>query len=348
MSVCSLARRHVAASIAQPPMAATRNERTQPARAPVLLLGFNRPDLFSQVLDAIRAAQPRELFISLDGPRDSHPADAVGCAEVRRVAETVDWVPSVHVKAREHNAGCGISVSSGISWALSHSDRIIVLEDDCLPDRSFFPFCDELLERFAYDQRVMQIAGCNWGASAERYVGFSYAFNTFAPVWGWATWRRAWELYEYRLDSWPRFKRAGLFDGIALSRRFRSIMRYEFDTVYAGGGTWDHQWQYAVMRNNGLSVSPNRNLCINLGFRHDATNVSEPDYVFSKLPLESIELPLRHPPEVARNPAVDALFEKVYWRKMGKPFRVYRRLVRNERLRRSVRRVSRTVRMRPR
>lgn len=328
-------------------MATDTEERHQVRPAPVLLLGFNRPDLFSKVLEAVRAAQPRELFVSLDGPRESNPADVARCDEVRRIAEAVDWAPALHVNARDRNLGCGLAVSSGISWAMSRSDRVIVLEDDCLPDLSFFRFCDELLERFADDERVMQIAGCNWGASPERYGGYSYAFNSFAPVWGWATWRRAWELYDYRLESWPRFKRSGLLGGIALSRRFRSMMRYEWDVVHAGGGTWDHQWQYAVMRNSGLSVSPSRNLCINLGFRGDATNLNDADYVFSKLPLESLDFPLRNPPEVARNPAVDALFETVYWHKMGRPFRVYRRLVRNERVRRSVRKVSQTVRSRP-
>jgi hypothetical protein len=329
-------------------MAATLNKHDQTEPAPVLLLGFNRADLFSEVLMAVRAAAPRELFVSLDGPRAGNTADAERCAEVRGVAEAIDWAPAVHINARDGNLGCGRAVSSGISWALARVERLIVLEDDCLPDPSFFPFCDELLERFAADERVMQIAGCNWGAAAERYGGFSYAFNSFAPVWGWATWRRAWEMYEYRLESWPRFKQSGLLDGIALGRRFRSMMRYEWDVVHAGGGTWDHQWQYAVMRNNGLSVSPSHNLCVNLGLRADATNLNEADFVFSKLPLESMEFPLRHPPEVARNPAVDALFEKVYWHKMGRPFRIYRRLVRNERVRRSVRKVSQRARTRPR
>lgn len=315
--------------------------------APVLLLGFNRPDLLSTLLNALRDARLRELFISLDGPRPSNPEDAVRCAEVRRIVEAVDWNAAVHINAREENLGCGMAVSSGISWALSHVERVIVLEDDCLPDASFFRFCDELLERFADDERVMQIAASNWGASVERYGGYSYAFNAFAPVWGWATWRRAWELYEYRLDSWSRFKRSGLFEGIGISRRFRSMMGYEWDAVRAGGGTWDHQWQYAVMRHRGLSVSPSHNLSVNLGFRADATNVNEPDYVFSHLPLESIEFPLRHPPEVALNPAVDALFEKVYWHKVGRPFRTYRRLVRSERIRRQVRKVSQTARKRP-
>ncbi len=319
-----------------------------PPPAPVLLLGFNRPDLFSKLLDVVKQAGPRDLLIGLDGPREGNGRDAGDCAAVRRLAEGTHWAPNVHLNIREHNLGCGPAVASAIDWTFERVERAIVLEDDCLPDLSFFAFCDELLERYADDERVMQIAASNWGASEDRYRGWSYGFSTFGPVWGWATWRRAWKLYEYKLDSWPRFKRDGLLDGVAISKRFQSLMRYELDTVYAGGGTWDHQWQYAVMRHSGLSVSPSRNLCVNLGFRSDGTSVTEPDYVFSNMPLESLPGPLVHPPEVARNPAIDALFEKVYWHKLAPGIRLYRKLVRDERVRRQVRRVTQTARRRPR
>ena len=314
----------------------------------MLLLGFNRPDLLANLLEVVRRARPRELLIALDGPRDGNVRDAQACTEVRQLAQGVDWAPVVHLNLRERNLGCGPAVSSGIDWAFGLVERAIVLEDDCLPDPSFFDFCDELLDRYADDERVMQIAGCNWGASPERYGDWSYGFSAFAPVWGWASWRRAWKLYEYRLESWPRFKEEGLLDGIAISQRFRKLMRYDWDTVHAGGGTWDHQWQYAVMRHSGLSVSPSRNLCVNVGFRTDATGVNEPDYVFSNMTLQAIGFPLRHPPEVARNPAIDGLFEKVYWHKLAPPIRLYRKLVRNEWVRRQVRRVTQTVRKPPR
>jgi hypothetical protein len=312
----------------------------------VLLLGFNRPDLLADNLEVIRGVQARDLYISLDGPRSSSPTDAERCRDVRRLAEAVDWT-TVKVNAREANLGCGPAVSSGISWALEQTERLIIIEDDCLPDPSFFAFCDELLERYADDERVMQIAGCNLGAAQERYLGGSYAFTSFSPVWGWATWRRAWEHYEFRMDSWPRFAESGLFDGLPISKRFRGLMRYEWNRVHAHGDQWDHQWQYAVMRNSAFSVSPSRNLVINVGFRPDATNIAEPDYVYSNLPHESMDFPLRHPPEVARNPSVEGVFETIYRKKMSGPIRLYRRLVRNERIRKAVRRVTQTVRTRP-
>jgi hypothetical protein len=243
--------------------------------------------------------------------------------------------------------GCGPAVSAAIQWALGQVEEIIVLEDDCLPDPSFLWFCDEMLERYRDDRRVMQISGTNWGTSGMRYAGYSYAFNSFAPIWGWATWRRAWNLFDYRLDSWAHIKSSGLAEGMAVSSRFRRILERDWAIVRDGGGTWDHQWQYAVLRHHGLCVSPEKNLVINLGFREDGTQLKGADSIFSYLPMEQMLFPLRHPPEVLRNASVEAVFERIYWRRLGWPGRLYRWLVRSERLRNIVRAVIRRNGLRP-
>lgn len=315
--------------------------------AAVLFLTFNRPDLFERLTAAVALAGPRKVFVAIDGPRASRPQDAILCEEMRRLAESLTWPTEVQIKAEPQNLGCGPAVVGAIGWALEQVEEVIILEDDCLPDPSFLFFCDELLARYRHDERVMQISGNNWGASADRYNGYSYAFNAFAPIWGWATWRRAWQHYEFRMESWPRIKAQGALDGMALSSRFRKIMHYEWDQVYAGKGTWDHQWQYAVLRNTGLSISPSQNLVVNLGFRADATNYTEVDRVFSFLPVGRMEFPLRHPPEVIRSAAVEALFEKIYWQKLGWPVRLYRRLLRHEGTRKVLRGLMRKLRARP-
>lgn len=315
----------------------TKAEENRHQPAAVLFLTFNRPDLFRRVLDAVSQAGPRQIFVSIDGPRTNRPDDAALCCEVRRTAEKIGWATQVHLKVEHKNMGCGSAVSSAIQWALTQVPEIIVIEDDCLPDPSFLMLCDELLERYRDDERVMQIAGTNWGAAVDRYAGYSYAFTSFAPIWGWATWRRAWDFYDFRLDSWPRIKASGLADGMSLSPRFRRILERDWETVRAGGGTWDHQWQYAVLRHHGLSVSPEKNLVSNIGFREDGTQIKGADRLFSNLPMERITFPLRHPREVARNASVESVFEHIYWQKLGWPGRLYRLLVRSDRLRKIIR-----------
>lgn len=323
-------------------------DNRSPQATPVLCLAFNRPDLFEQVVGAVGRAGPRELYVSIDGPRPEHREDAELCRQVRKIAEGIDWAPEVHLKAETRNLGLGPAVTSAISWALSRETELIVLEDDCLPDPSFLGYCDELLVRYRHDERVMQIAGTNWGAARARFAGYSYAFTSCAPVWGWATWRRAWDLYDYELESWPRVKATGLAEGMSVSPRFRRVLGRDWDKVRREGGTWDYQWQYSVLRHHGLSVCPQRNLVKNIGFRRDATQLREPDRIFSRLQVEKISFPLRHPPEVARNAAVEAIFERIYWRKRGWPAEVYDRLLgRNPRVHRIMRRLARTLLPRP-
>jgi hypothetical protein len=255
------------------------------------------------------------------------------------VVESIEWASELRIKAEPVNLGCGPAVSSAISWALDQVPEVIVLEDDCLPHPSFLPFCEELLGRYRDDDRVMQIAGTNWGADEGRFLGGSYAFTSFAPVWGWATWRRAWNLYDYELESWPRLKESGDHFRMDLSPRFRRLLERDWELVRAGYGTWDHQWQYSVVRHHGLSVIPARNLVVNIGHGSGGTHQTAPDAIFGRLTLQNAPAPLHHPPEVARNAAVEDVFERIYWQKHGWAARLYRSLVPGPRLRRIVRRL---------
>lgn len=309
----------------------------QSGTTPVLCLAFNRPDLFANAVEAVRAAGPRDLFVSIDGPRPGNSDDERLCAEVRQLAEKLDWQGTVRIKAEEQNLGLGPGVSSAITWALGEHPEVIVLEDDLVPDPSFFAYCDELLDRYRDDERVMHICGTNWGTPRERFAGSSYAFTNFAPTLGWATWRRAWDLYDFKLESWPQVKASGVGEGFGVPPRFRRLLHRDWDLVHAGGGNWDYQWHYTVMRHHGLAAIPECNLIRHLGARPDATNFQGEDRFLDLLPLESLGFPLRHPAEVAPNARVEATFDRTYWQKRGWPGAVFRRVVREPRLNAAIR-----------
>lgn len=316
-------------------------------RAPVLFCAFNRPDLFGEVLAAVKNGGRRQVFVSIDGPRPGHNDDR-RCGAVSELAHEIDWASELSIREEGRNLGCGPAVSSAITWALSKVPEVIVLEDDCLPDPSFLRFCDELLALYRDDERVMQIGGTNWGAATERFSKYSYAFTSFAPIWGWATWRRAWDLYDYELESWPRVKEMKLGEAMSLKPRFRRLLHRDWDRIRAGGvGTWDHQWQYTVLRHHGLSACPQRNLITNIGLRGDATQLSGGDRVFAGLSAGKLSFPLRHPPEVAPNAAVEAVFGRIYWQKRGRPAELLRRLLGTPRLRRVLRAAVRRLVPRP-
>lgn len=306
-------------------------------RSPVALLVFNRPDLTALVFETVRAAKPPALFVAADGPRPDHPADAELCDRTRAVCDDVDWPCEVHHKYEEVNLGCGPAVAGGLDWVFDHVDRAIVLEDDCVPDPSFFPFCDELLERYADDERVMQIAGSSLRAPRSAFAGRSYGFAAFGLVWGWATWRRAWRLCDRSMPTWPSFRDDGLVDGLPMSRRRRQHLRREFDRIYAGHGTWDHQWQYTVLSEHGLSAYPETNLVSNVGFRADATQ-NPLAGEFADVPAQPLDFPLRHPAIVAENPHLERYLEREILRSSGRAVELLRKVLPSHRVRRTLRR----------
>jgi len=153
-------------------------------KAPVLLLIFNRPDTTQLVFNKIRKARPAELYIAADGPRKNQPDDPENCRKAREILRQVDWDCKISTLFREENLGCKIGVSSAIDWFFSEVEEGIILEDDCVPDQSFFQFCQELLARYRDDKRVMMISGDNFQFGRRR-TDYSYYFSQYVHIWGW-------------------------------------------------------------------------------------------------------------------------------------------------------------------
>jgi hypothetical protein len=250
-------------------------------RNAVLMLVFNRPDVTQKVFEAVRQARPPRLYVAADGARADRPADLETTAQVRSIFNEIDWPCEVHTRFLDQNLGCRMAVSSAIDWFFKQEEQGIVLEDDTLPNTSFFEFCDAMLDRYKNDMRIFSVCGSNlaqpWFRSQQ-----SYEFTRYMCVWGWASWRRAWNHYDEALQLWPTVKtqpNALPLMPAGFARRFWSLV---FDLVYLRSiGTWDHQWVFAHWKNNGLSIVPARNMVVNLGFGEGATNTSgaTPNYV---------------------------------------------------------------------
>lgn len=289
---------------------------------PVLLLVFNRPDLTEKVFNRIAEAKPEKLFLVADGPRKGNAEDEKACAEVKRIVENVTWECEVYRNYSEKNLGCGIRVASGISWVFENVDRAIILEDDCLPDPTFFPFCDELLERYKDDDRVMNISGKNLQPD-HTYSNSSYYYSRYPVTWGWATWRRAWNYYDYHLTLWKQLKETDFplqvtkYENTAeyLRHHFNNSFRinppediYNSDYTY----TWDYQWVFACWAQQGLSIVPDRNLVSNVGFGDNATHTKNENHEFAAMPVTGMEFPLVHPPhKIVNRKADDLHFKKM-------------------------------------
>jgi hypothetical protein len=268
-------------------------------KTPVLLIVFNRPETTRVVFEAIRSARPPRLYVAADGPRPAKLADKETTAKVRQIVSEVDWPCDVKTLFRDVNLGCGKAVSSAISWFFSCEEEGIVLEDDCVPSKSFFWYCQELLERYRDDTRVMHIGGNNFIKDWDKKNTNSYYFSRNGHIWGWASWRRAWQAHDLKILKYQALKNSGYFENLFSNklekyyrlRKFNQILKGEIDT-------WDYQWDLARFINSGLSIVPAKNLVINNGFGEGATHTKNGNVEFGQMKANEIQFPLRHPPYV--------------------------------------------------
>jgi hypothetical protein len=242
---------------------------------PVLVIAFNRPELLARLFDRLREVRPEQVFVAIDGPRQGRPDDEAGVRACHALVETIDWECELRTLFQDANLGCGLGVSTAISWFFGQVERGIILEDDIVPDPSFFGFCAELLERYELNPAVFAVSGCNVVPSdVLARPQDAYRFSQIPLVWGWATWRRAWQ--QHRLDDsgWYRelgpvalWKRSGHSVPGALfwATNFELTARGDIDT-------WDWQLVCAAMRSGGLTAISNTNLVENIGFGEHATH----------------------------------------------------------------------------
>jgi hypothetical protein len=279
-------------------------------RSPVALFVFNRPESTARVFDAIRAARPPVLLVVADGPRDGRADDRAACAATRALIDGADWPCDIRREFAAANMGCRSRLASGLTWVFGQVPEAIILEDDCVPDQTFFPFCDELLERYRDDRRVAQVSGANNQKGRNRGP-HSYFFSRYNGVWGWASWRRAFELYDPGISRWPELRDSDWLTRMLGNRAQVEYWTRIFQDTYDGRiDTWDYQWVFAAWVHDMLSVVPNRNLVRNIGFGAGATHTRGQD-TFANDRLEAIAFPLDHPPRVARDARADRFTERL-------------------------------------
>jgi len=297
-------------------------------RTPVAFLIFNRPDTTKKVFAEISRARPTKLMVVADGPRADHPEDEAKCRQAREIVERVDWECEVLKNYSDVNLGCKQRVSGGLDWVFQTVDRAIILEDDVLPHPTFFRFCDELLDRYAEDERIGAICGCNFLDGTKRFPG-SYYFSRYNHVWGWASWARAWKHFDANMKLWPQVRDNNLLRGVIENKKILAYWSGRFEAIYKGEiDTWDYQWMFACWAQSMCAILPEVNLVQNLGFRADATHTKDSTAIEASLTLEPLRFPLVHPETLMRNAAADAYEDgKLNFAKVGTAKRMVQTLM---------------------
>jgi hypothetical protein len=293
--------------------------RIPPEQIPVLLTIFNRPDKTRAVMENLRQIKPNRLFVAADGPRLDHPQDIEKCRLARQEATAVDWACDLKKRFLDDNIGCDPAVSSAISWFFEHVEFGIILEDDCIPQPDFFGFCGELLERYLDDKRIMQISSLS--PYTAREYPYDYHFSRMFRCSGcWATWRRAWNHFTCSMARYSDKEAFGIFrayqgDYLKCLQQYQTLLAFQEGSLNQWDH-WDFQWNMACYAQNGLSIVPEKNLMINIGFDDDSTHTRKVGPILENLQAMPLTFPLRHPQFVYADIQPERSLEKTVYRSL--------------------------------
>lgn len=254
---------------------------------PVLLLVFNRPDLLLRLINSIENVKPKNIYVACDGPRND--TDKVKIEEIRKIIQDISWNPNVRTLFREQNLTTYKAIPSALDWFFSYESEGIILEDDCIPDPTFFKFCEENLKKYRENTNILTISGNN--VQNKKFGDGSYYFSHVPHIWGWATWKRAWQLFDSEMQTFPDFKKNDTLTRYFKDDKVRRRLLQIFQRAYDGQNIWDFKLTYMHFINNGYSIIPNNNLVTNIGFDERATHPlmnNDPLANLKVIPLENI------------------------------------------------------------
>lgn len=284
-------------------------------KTPIVFIIFRRPAETERVFETIRQAKPSKLFIIADGPRKGKPGEEENCQLARKVIDSVDWPCDVIKNYSDTNLGCAKRVSTGLDWVFKQVDRAIILEDDCVPDPSLFPFFDELLEKYKDENQIFSITGHNhlgeWQSKSQ-----SYFFSNYFDCWGWATWRRVWQNFDPDMKLWADpVSKEKVKAVIGDTRQFRNRERV-LEAAYQGKiDSWAYPFFFTSLLHSGLTITPSVNLIENIGFGADASNTNNARDHRSKLKRNNLNFPLKHPQFIDVDREYDYQRYKKVWQK---------------------------------
>jgi hypothetical protein len=288
---------------------------------PVLLIVFNRPDTTIKVFEAIRKAKPSKIYIAADSPRIGNIDDEKNCALVKEIVTKVDWECKLYFRFAETNQGCGPGPYNSISWAFENEDRLIILEDDCVPCQPFFDYCDELLERYKHDTRIWLISGNQYNEEAVR-TSHSYFFSRYGHSWGWATWKRCWAEMDLSMSKYHLFVEQNLYESAFRNRKEAAYFRKINDGIYKDetlkSHIWDVQCGFTIRSNGGLSIVPKKNLVTNIGY---LGTHSETKNQFHDRPVDENYRIISHPDFVLCDVTYDSIHFNQHWNKKASVFK---------------------------
>ena len=271
----------------------------------------------------------QNVYVAVDGPKISRKFDIQKVSDVRQLVSATAWPGKTKFLFRENNLGCRRGVAEAITWFFKNEDEGIILEDDCLPDESFFPFCEELLSAYRDNPNIGVISGTNFFPPRSGNLP-SFTFCRYPHIWGWATWKSAWEHYDNDLTGWKSDAQRTILRGVSgRSKKFVKHWDSLLRKVDSGEiDTWDYIWTFSLWKEQKLTVLPSRNLVHNSGFGQGATHTTaKPISKIFNPEASQVEFPLDYPEKVAPNKRIEFLNRELIMGVRGPEIRFALRII---------------------
>lgn len=289
-------------------------------KTPILFIIFNRPETTKLVFEIIREARPTKLYVASDGPRSKNSNDLPLIEQSRQIVTAVDWKCDVKTLFQKENLGCGLGPRTAFQWFFEHEKLGIILEDDGLPNLDFFNFCEEMLDRYANNKKIINVIGSNLGYNA--YNKASYFFSRYINTVGWATWKDRMLEIDFSISDWQKSKFKRL-KAIRLLQRnifdwdimFFKKWYYIWNKTIADKNVtwWDYQLIYNQLMNRQYTIVPSKNLIKNIGYNTQGTHTLNESHPLSNLELKTLKFPLNHPKKIKSNKHFEENYLKRLW-----------------------------------
>ncbi len=269
----------------------------------ILIIFFARPNTLKEVFEKVKEARPTKLFLFCDGPRNERDTERI--AQSKEIVEDIDWDCEVHRYYSKENLGCGRGPSTAISWAFQHTERLLILEDDCVPNSTLFPYMKEMLDRYEEDKRIGIISGFNhfkeWDTGGD-----SYCFTKAGATLGWGTWKRVWDCFDYNVEGikdkhTQKLLKGDIINSRVAKNRCRDWVEASKETKIKKVNYWDRQFGFVKYTQSFLCIVPKGNLIYNNGVGEGSTHTEKTAYQKWKpgqvlfMPTVDMEFPLKHP-----------------------------------------------------
>jgi hypothetical protein len=208
---------------------------------------------------------------------------------------------------------------SGLDWVFETVDEAIILEDDCLPNWSFFRFIEEMLDEYREDERVMDVSGSNHLETWKDDVQ-DYHFTRYGGIWGWGTWADRWELCRQDMEGWGSDEIKSIASSYWGDSHHWKYIRELFELTAQGEiETWDYQWGFTKAVNWSITASPSKNLISNIGFGTKATNTTAENSELASVETYEISFPVSKRTTVG----TDSEFDQEYFKLVTSPWDRY-------------------------